>query len=58
MSDDKERKHAQERRQREATEYRSSEVNATCLHCGNLFPASGGVVTPDAAICYVCNDSD
>lgn len=28
---------------------------ATCLHCYNPFRVSNGVVTPDAAICDVCN---
>ncbi|MFU1479644.1 hypothetical protein ACM25N_18780 [Roseovarius sp. C7] len=28
---------------------------ATCLHCNNPFRVSEGVVTPDAAICDVCN---
>lgn len=26
-----------------------------CLHCNNPFHPSAGVVTPDAAICDVCN---
>ncbi|WP_375272758.1 hypothetical protein [Sphingomonas sp.] len=26
-----------------------------CLHCGNEFVSSAGVVTEDAAICDVCN---
>ncbi len=28
---------------------------ATCLHCNNPFRVSNGVMTPDAAICDVCN---
>jgi hypothetical protein len=29
-----------------------------CLHCGNAFNAGDGVVTADAAVCDICNDSD
>lgn len=28
---------------------------AVCLHCNNPFRLSDGVVTPDAALCDVCN---
>lgn len=28
---------------------------AICLHCNNSFRRSEGTVTPDAAICDVCN---
>lgn len=28
---------------------------AVCLHCNNPFRRSEGTVTPDAAICDVCN---
>ncbi len=28
---------------------------AVCLHCNNPFLRSEGTVTPDAAICDVCN---
>lgn len=49
---------AQEQRKREKAEQSSGAGYATCLHCGNSFRVTEGVVTPDAAICDVCNDSD
>ena len=58
MSNENTRKWAQEQRQREAAARRSGSGYATCLHCGNSFQVGHGVVTPDAAICDVCNDSD
>ena len=27
---------------------------AVCLHCSNPFSINDGVITDDAAICYVC----
>ncbi|PWK58358.1 hypothetical protein [Silicimonas algicola] len=57
MSNDATRKWAQEQHQREMdAERRSGGGYAVCLHCNNPFPVSEGVVTPDAAICDVCND--
>jgi hypothetical protein len=58
MSNDGRRKAVQERRRREAQE-RSADVECEiCLHCGNPFRATDGVVTPDAALCDVCNGRD
>lgn len=34
---------------------RKNSDHHVCLHCNNPFPSSAGVVTPDAAICDVCN---
>ena len=58
MSNENTKKWAQEQLSREKGEQRSGSGYATCLHCGNSFRVTDGVVTPDAAICDVCNDSD
>jgi formylmethanofuran dehydrogenase subunit E len=55
MSDDAARKWAQEKKKRESEAQDRSTGYATCLHCGNPFRTSDGVVTSDAAICDVCN---
>lgn len=56
MSNDAARSRANELRKREkAEEQRSGAGYAICLHCNNPFPISAGVVTPEAAICDVCN---
>jgi hypothetical protein len=43
---------------RENTKQRAGSDHAICLHCGNMFRVTEGVVTPEAAICDVCNDGD
>jgi hypothetical protein len=58
MSNENTQKWAQEQKMREKAELRSGSGYATCLHCGNSFRVTKNVVTPDAAICDVCNDSD
>lgn len=56
MSNDATRDWAKEQRKREKVEeQRSGAGYAICLHCNNPFPISAGVVTPEAAICDVCN---
>lgn len=56
MSNDATRDWAKEQRKREKVEERRSGAGyAICLHCNNPFPISAGVVTPEAAICDVCN---
>ncbi len=58
MSNDDRRDPVQKRRRREAPEPSKDVDDETCLHCGNPFRVSDGVVTPDAAICDVCNGGD
>ncbi len=58
MSNDNRHKPAQDRQRREAPERRVGVGYEICLHCGNPFRVTDGVVTPDAAICDVCNGSD
>ena len=55
MSNDNTRKWAQDQQKREAAERRLSSDYVTCLHCGNRFPASQGVVTDEAALCPACD---
>ncbi len=52
MSNENTRKWAQEQQKREKE---SHAEYATCLHCGNQFYVSEGVVTSEAALCDVCN---
>lgn len=33
-----------------------SPAGNTCLHCGRNFSYGEGVITPEASICYICND--
>lgn len=34
--------------------FRSKPI-AVCVHCHNPFGINGGVITPDVALCDVCN---
>ena len=58
MSNVRERATREERRRREERERYLRPRQVVCLHCGNPFNPDDGVVTPDAAICDVCNGSD
>ena len=58
MSKDNRSKSTQDRQPRKPRERSAQEFYATCLHCGNPFPVTDGVVTSNAAICDVCNGSD
>ena len=42
------------RERRPAATYMSPPA-ATCIHCHNPFGISEGVITPEVAICDVCN---
>lgn len=53
MSNDSTRKREEERNERERAPLDGGV--STCLHCGNPFLISEGVVTSDAALCDICN---
>lgn len=57
FTDEEKRRWHDEKRKREyrPTRVFGSESVAVCVHCQNPFGRSEGVITPEVAICDVCN---
>ena len=57
FADDEKRlwRDAKEKWERRPTPVFRSEPIAVCVHCQNPFGISEGVITPDVALCDVCN---
>ncbi len=47
--------HEARRRSTEDEERFDGSVAGVCIHCGKAFGHGAGVVTPDVALCDVCN---
>ena len=58
MSDDISRIWAKEKKRQEREARDRVPARATCLHCGNAFPVTEGVITADAALCEFCSSRD